>query len=106
MRDVTHLVAQVREELTGELRERLRDRLREQPTDWLVEQLMALVLRADEVTYTIPRQAQRGPSAERVPYVQPVGESERPAQEGADEADQEIERTARAENAEDSTPDP
>ncbi|MEU8267909.1 hypothetical protein AB0B89_12145 [Sphaerisporangium sp. NPDC049002] len=75
MRDVTHLVAQVREELAGELRERLRVRLHEQPTDWLVEQLMALVLRADEMTYSIPRQVPRGPSAEDGVYAHPVWES-------------------------------
>ncbi|GAA3789115.1 hypothetical protein GCM10022226_04740 [Sphaerisporangium flaviroseum] len=73
MRDVTQLVAQVREELTGELRERLRSRLHEQPTEWLVEQLMTLALKADEVTYTIPRQVQRGP--EQGLYAQPVQEA-------------------------------
>ncbi|WP_424527834.1 hypothetical protein ACOZ38_00380 [Sphaerisporangium viridialbum] len=76
MRDVTHLVAQVREELAGELRERLRVRLHEQPTDWLVEQLMALVLRPDEITYSIPRQVPRGPSAEEGAYARPVRESD------------------------------
>ncbi|MEV7966023.1 hypothetical protein AB0O34_08570 [Sphaerisporangium sp. NPDC088356] len=88
MRDVTHLVAQVREELAGELRERLRVRLHEQPTDWLVEQLMALVLRPDEITYSIPRQVPRGPSAEEGVYAPPVRESEgdQAYRDGEDEA--------------------
>jgi hypothetical protein len=75
MRDVTQLVAQVREELTGELRERVRDRLLEQPTEWLVEQLMTLVLRGDEVTYSIPRQVPRGPAAEQGLYGAPASDA-------------------------------
>ncbi|GII63273.1 hypothetical protein Skr01_33580 [Sphaerisporangium krabiense] len=64
MRDVTQIVAQLREELAGELRERVRRRLREQPADWLVDQLMALVLPPEEVSYAIPRQVPRGPEAD------------------------------------------
>ncbi|GII84829.1 hypothetical protein Ssi03_28190 [Sphaerisporangium siamense] len=64
MRDVTQIVAQLREELAGELRERVRRRLREQPTDWLVDQLMAFVLPSEEVSYAIPRQVPRGPEAD------------------------------------------
>ncbi|MFC6085602.1 hypothetical protein [Sphaerisporangium aureirubrum] len=60
---MTQIVAQVREELAGELRERVRSRLREQPAEWLVDQLMALVLRAEDTAYTIPRQVPRGPAA-------------------------------------------
>lgn len=65
MRDVTQLVAQVREDLTGELRERVRDRLLEQPREWLVNELISLVLRADEITYTIPRQIARDQAPRR-----------------------------------------
>ncbi|WP_248964690.1 hypothetical protein [Sphaerisporangium perillae] len=63
MPDVTQLVAQIREELAGELRERVRERLGQQPTEWLVEQLMALALPATEVAHMIPRQVPRRPDA-------------------------------------------
>jgi hypothetical protein len=60
MRDVTQIVAQVREELAGELRDRVRSRLREQPPEWLVDQQIGQVLRPDDAAYTIPRQVPRG----------------------------------------------
>ncbi|MEO3814354.1 hypothetical protein ABGB17_35595 [Sphaerisporangium sp. B11E5] len=60
---MTQIVAQVREELAAELRDRVRSRLREQPAEWLVDQLMALVLRPEDTGYTIPRQVPRGPAA-------------------------------------------
>ncbi|MEU9888546.1 hypothetical protein [Sphaerisporangium sp. NPDC051011] len=76
MRDVTQIVAQLREELAAELRERVRRRLAEQSTEWLVDQLMALVLPSGEVSYAIPRQVPRGPEAGEDAYVPhlPVGE--------------------------------
>ncbi|MDH2425506.1 hypothetical protein [Sphaerisporangium sp. TRM90804] len=75
MRDVTQIVAQVREELAAELRERVRIRLGEQSPEWLVDQLMALVLRADEAPYTIPRQVPRGPAGEGL-YLPPPRDAE------------------------------
>ncbi|MEV7011186.1 hypothetical protein [Streptosporangium sp. NPDC051022] len=41
---MTRIVGQVRDELSVELRERVRARLHDQPVDWLVEQLLTLVL--------------------------------------------------------------
>jgi hypothetical protein len=76
MRDVTQIVAQLREELAGELRERVRRRLGEQPTEWLVDQLMALVLPSEEVSYAIPRQVPRGPEAGEGTYAPPTGTGE------------------------------
>ncbi|RCG30051.1 hypothetical protein DQ384_18050 [Sphaerisporangium album] len=76
MRDVTQIVAQLREELAAELRERVRRRLGEQSTEWLVDQLMALVLPSGEVSYAIPRQVPRGPEAGEGAYAPrvPIGE--------------------------------
>ncbi|GAA3091336.1 hypothetical protein [Streptosporangium carneum] len=44
MLDVTRIVEQIQDELSEELRERVRTRLRAQSVDWLVEQLLTLVL--------------------------------------------------------------
>lgn len=63
MPDVTQIVASVREELAGELRHRVRSRLREQSADWLVEQLLALVLPEGADAPVIPRQVSRGRAA-------------------------------------------
>ncbi|GAA1257534.1 hypothetical protein GCM10009677_04960 [Sphaerisporangium rubeum] len=79
MRDVTQIVAQVREELAGELRDRVRSRLHEQSADWLVDQLMALVLRPEDTVYTIPRQVPRGPAAgEGLPFLPPCDDDVTP----------------------------
>ncbi|GII80391.1 hypothetical protein Sru01_53730 [Sphaerisporangium rufum] len=62
MRDVTQIVAQVREELAGELRERVRRRLGEQPAEWLADQLTSLALGGGEVAGpAVPRQVRRSP---------------------------------------------
>ncbi|MEV8634156.1 hypothetical protein AB0395_21105 [Streptosporangium sp. NPDC051023] len=52
---MTQIVGQVREELSEEFRERVRARLRAQPLDWLVEQLLTLLLPGNAVAESGPR---------------------------------------------------
>ncbi|MDG9728406.1 MULTISPECIES: hypothetical protein [unclassified Streptomyces] len=71
--DIGALVREVRQELAGELRLRLREALADRPREWLVEQLLDLVLAPG-----LP--AQRGIRAAAAPTEEPADERQRRAE--------------------------
>ncbi|MFF4772896.1 hypothetical protein ACFY05_08565 [Microtetraspora fusca] len=94
MSEIAQIVTRIRTELADELRERLRDHLRAQPTEWLVEQILALAHLDDTADLSAPALPADTSATERpdAPAIPRQARHERPVRETEEER---AERAAR-----------